>query len=152
MSLRLTKAQAKQLGIDKVSTHTLSEKQVRNKALLKQSAKRGQEPQLILSHACKARWPECVEEYKGAIPGRKFRLDIAFPHHKLCLEFDGWQWHGKYLEDFKKDRERQNLLTIHGWRILRFTATDVRQNLMTTLDTIQTCLDNIEQDIHSFPK
>ena len=55
---------------------------------------------------------------------------------------DGWQWHGKHLADFQRDREKQNLLTLHGWRILRFTNKDIRTKLSATLDTIQSALDN----------
>lgn len=73
--------------------------------------------------------PGAAREYAGAVPGRRFKLDIAFPDQKCVLEIDGWEWHGKHKGDFQRDRERQNLLTIHGWRILRFTAKDVRGNL-----------------------
>lgn len=61
-----------------------------------------------------------VWEMKGAIPGRRFRIDIAFPEAMLAIEIDGWQHHGKTLDAFKIDRKRQNLLVVHGWRVLRF--------------------------------
>lgn len=61
-----------------------------------------------------------VWELKGAIPGRRFRVDIAFPEVKLAIEIDGWQHHGKTLDAFKSDRKRQNLFVAHGWRVLRF--------------------------------
>lgn len=68
-------------------------------------------------------------EFKKAVPGRNFSLDIAFPSCKLCCEVDGWEWHGKHKGDFQRDRERQNLLTLNGWRILRFTAKDIRGDI-----------------------
>ena len=47
-----------------------------------------------------------------------------------------------YFKDkFQRDRERQNLLTLHGWRILRFTAKDVKSRLTESLDMIRQCLD-----------
>lgn len=69
-----------------------------------------------------------VREFEGAVPGRKYRLDIAIPVSKLAIEVDGWEWHGKHKGDFTRDRERQNLLTLHGWRILRFTAGQIRRD------------------------
>lgn len=59
-------------------------------------------------------------EYKNAVPGRRFSCDIAIPTRSLVIEIDGWQSHGKTLEAFKKDRERQNLLVLNGWYVLRF--------------------------------
>lgn len=58
----------------------------------------------------------------------KIRGDIAFPCDRLVVEVDGWQYHGKHLEDFQRDRARQNLLTIAGWRILRFTVDAIRSD------------------------
>lgn len=79
-------------------------------------------------------------EYAPGIEGRKFRLDIAFPTRKLAVEVDGWQFHGKFLRDFSRDRERQNLLTLHGWRILRFTAGQIRQDIQKCRLQVQQAL------------
>jgi hypothetical protein len=40
--------------------------------------------------------------------------------HRLVIEGDGFGVHGG-REAFESDRERQNLLVLDGWRILRFT-------------------------------
>lgn len=86
-------------------------------------------------------WPElAVSEYTNAVPGRRFRIDIAIPSVKLGIEVDGWQFHGKYKADFTKDRVRQNLLVINGWRILRFTANQIRTELAMCLDQIETAI------------
>lgn len=69
--------------------------------------------------------PGIEKEFEGAVPGRRFRLDIAFPSVKLAVEIDGWQYHGKYKEAHAKDRERQNLLVMNGWSVLRFSAGQV---------------------------
>ena len=84
--------------------------------------------------------PGAQQEFSGAVPGRRYRLDIAFPAEKLCVEVDGWEWHGKYKGDFQRDRERQNLLTQQGWRILRFTTKDIRQNPDGCFSFIKECL------------
>lgn len=84
--------------------------------------------------------PGAVQEFAGAIPDRKFRLDVAFPAQKLCIEVDGWEWHGKYKADFQRDRERQNLLTLNGWRILRFTASDIRNQIDSCVAMVESAL------------
>lgn len=81
-------------------------------------------------------------EHPLGIPGRRYRGDIAFPDVKLVVEVDGWQHHGKYLSDFERDRVRQNLLTLNGWRILRFTAGQIRKDA-------QLCRQMVEQAINS---
>ncbi len=85
-------------------------------------------------------WGQAVCEYENAVPGRKFRLDIAIPDKLLAIEVDGWEFHGKFKEGFHKDREKQNLLTEHNWRILRFTAKEIYQNLEGCIDTIRRTL------------
>ncbi len=104
--------------------------------------KSGQEPQAILYEAVRIRWPQAIAEYPPNIQGRRFRIDIAFVDEALAIELDGWQWHAKHLEDFKRDRRRQNLLVIHGWRVLRFTAEDIHQNLEGCLDLIAVSLEH----------
>lgn len=86
-------------------------------------------PQRLLYEGLKKAIPEVVAEYGGAVPGRKFRLDCAIPAIRLGIELDGWEWHGRHLNDFKRDRERDRLLTLEGWRLLRFTASEVMGDL-----------------------
>lgn len=80
--------------------------------------------------------PGLVREFPNSVPGRKFRLDIAHPGLKIAIEVDGWQYHGKYKEAHSKDRERQNLLTLHGWTVLRFSAGQIFKNLDECVQTI----------------
>lgn len=84
-------------------------------------------PQALLWETCQRQLGGYgpVAEFKGAVPHRKFRLDIAFPDHRLAVEVDGWQHHGKHLADHRKDRERIRLLALNGWRLLPFTAGEV---------------------------
>lgn len=97
-------------------------------------------PHQILWSAMQPVWPRAVREHQGAVPGRRFRIDIAFVGERLAIEVDGWTWHGKFLNDFKRDRERQNLLTIHGWRILRFTAGEIHGEIEQCLAIIRAAL------------
>ena len=83
-----------------------------------------------------------VQEFPP-IPGRRFRIDIAFPKEKLAVEVDGWAYHGKTLGGFRHDRERQNMLTLYGWRILRFPAGDIlRGRSEEILSVVRAALDH----------
>ena len=53
------------------------------------------------------------------------RVDLAFPHLKVAIEYDGRAVHER--EDvFTRDRQRQNDLVRAGWLVLRFSAADLR--------------------------
>ncbi len=104
------------------------------------AVRRGPTPHDLLWTAVSLRYPTAEREYPDAVPGRKYRIDIALPDRRLAVEVDGWEWHGKHKGDFERDRERQNLLTIHGWRILRFTAGSIRKEMASVLSTLdQAC-------------
>jgi very-short-patch-repair endonuclease len=52
------------------------------------------------------------------------RVDLAFPEHKLAVEYDG-AWHGD-RDQFARDRRRLNRLVAAGWTVLHVTAADLR--------------------------
>lgn len=94
-------------------------------------------PHDILWGVVSAAYAGAVREFENVVPGRKYRLDIAIPAAQLAIEVDGWEWHGKHKGDFQRDRERQNLLTLNGWRILRFTAGQIRKDATGCLNLIE---------------
>lgn len=47
-------------------------------------------------------------------------IDFADPELKIAIEVDGRAFHSD-RRSFERDRERQNLLVIRGWIVLRFT-------------------------------
>ncbi|NNJ60571.1 MAG: DUF559 domain-containing protein [Dactylosporangium sp.] len=51
------------------------------------------------------------------------RLDLAYPHCRLGIEYDGDQH--RELAAFRRDAVRANRLQLCGWTVLRFTADDV---------------------------
>lgn len=106
------------------------------------------DPQQLLTADVQERWPDAMSEYRSAVPGHRFRLDLALPAARLAVEVDGFAHHGKYLRDFRNDRERrQNLLTLHGRRIPRFAAGQVRTQLPACLAQIARALEwPIEHD------
>ena len=55
--------------------------------------------------------------FRGAAAGR---VDFALPGARLLVEADGRRWHAR-VQDFDRDRWRDNEATAAGWRVLRFT-------------------------------
>lgn len=52
------------------------------------------------------------------MPGRVLHIDIAWPERKVGVEVDGQAFHSSRA-DLERDHRRLNLLTLHGWKILR---------------------------------
>jgi very-short-patch-repair endonuclease len=69
-------------------------------------------PQKELFKVVKQKYPTAVMEY----PIGDFCLDIAVPELKLCFEYDGSYWH----QDQKKDKKRDEILKLLGWKVTRF--------------------------------
>lgn len=53
-----------------------------------------------------------------------YRLDFSYPDRRLAIEVDGRRWHPGRLAQ-ERDRLRDNVLTVKGWLVLRFTWEDV---------------------------
>jgi very-short-patch-repair endonuclease len=49
-----------------------------------------------------------------------YYLDIAFERQRLVCEVDGREFHDT-ADAFETDRERQNVIVLAGWNVLRFT-------------------------------
>lgn len=62
-------------------------------------------------------WPFLKEQ------GRRFRLDLAYPDIKLCIEIDGGVH--RIRDKFSRDLEKHRLLFEHGWRLLRVSPAEV---------------------------
>lgn len=60
------------------------------------------------------------------VDGHRFRADFAYPDQRVIVEYDGFVEHTS-SEQFTRDRRRQNLLTINGWLVLRFSNADLRE-------------------------
>jgi len=61
------------------------------------------------------------ERQVGVTAGNQvFRLDFAYVDRRIAIECDGFATHGTRAA-FEGDRQRQNLLVLDGWTVLRFT-------------------------------
>lgn len=61
------------------------------------------------------------------VAGRRYRLDCAFPHEKVAVEIDGYEFHSSRAA-FEADRLRRNQLELAGWLVLNATDRDVRRS------------------------
>ena len=68
--------------------------------------------------------PAPALQHEVTVAGRRYRLDLAYPHRWLAIELDG----GDHLRRavWEADHVRQNALVLAGWTILRFTWRDYR--------------------------
>lgn len=63
------------------------------------------------------------------VRGERFRLDFAYPHVRLGLEYLGFGAHGT-RSALSRDTRRRRLLTLDGWEILEFTAEDSDETIV----------------------
>lgn len=74
-----------------------------------------------------ARWltsaglPKAVQQYRVRVGNKNYRMDLAYPTEKVDVEYDGWETH-RVRSTFDADRERDQLLELDGWLVLRFTS------------------------------
>ena len=74
-----------------------------------------------------AKLPAPVEQFR-AIPGRRFRWDLAWPAQKLLVEVQGGIWTGgKHSTGVgvTRDCEKANLAALAGFRCLAVTSNHI---------------------------
>lgn len=69
--------------------------------------------------------PGLVRQYH--VTGTRYHLDFALPECLLAIEIDGHQWHST-RQQRQHDSQRDRILTGLGWRVLRFTASEILRN------------------------
>src|SRR5947209_10431951 len=76
------------------------------------------------------------DKFRREHPIGPFVVDFFCPDSKLIVEADG-PIHASQVE---RDHERQSLLEVCGYRMVRFTADDVEQDLETVLARVRASL------------
>lgn len=65
--------------------------------------------------------PTPQPQFWVVVQGRPtYRLDLAYPHARIAIEYDGAAHHSS-PEDRRRDEERRAWLRAHGWRIVVLT-------------------------------
>lgn len=67
--------------------------------------------------------PDAAMEHVAG-PDGEYRIDLAYPEHRLAVELYGYRWHHSRAQ-MQRDHRRQRRLTLEGWTILVFTWDDV---------------------------
>jgi very-short-patch-repair endonuclease len=88
--------------------------------------------------------PEPVRQHPVTVDGEEFRVDLAYPDHRVFLEGDGFGVHGGRTA-FEDDRHRQNLLVLDGWWPLRFTWRQAKERPAWCADVVRRKLAEIER-------
>ncbi|MFT4074734.1 MAG: DUF559 domain-containing protein [Asticcacaulis sp.] len=68
-------------------------------------------------------------------PVGKYKLDFAIPDKRIAIELDGHEFH-KTKEQRTHDAKRDRWLFGQGWHVLRFTGSELHQNLNACIDEI----------------
>ena len=69
---------------------------------------------------------------------RYWFVDFAFPSLKIAIECDGEPWH----VDKERDARRQADIELYGWTVLRFTGTEVKEDLLGCADRVARVANN----------
>ena len=62
------------------------------------------------------------QQYRVRVEGHTYYLAYAWPDTMHGLEWQGWEWHGKYASDFHRGSDRTRRLQRIGWTIWPVTA------------------------------
>lgn len=149
--MRLSVEQAREMGVNLPDDVGQPSNRSGNPAAPKKKSQANQtgvgSPEWILRTLLAEEWPgQAIPGLKNVVPGRRFVLDVGFPHVKLAVECDGWEWHGKHKGDFQRDRERDRALLLVGWRTLRFFASEIRSTPDQVVRTVGEVVAMLEKD------
>ena len=104
------------------------------------------EPEEKLWQLVSKSYPDAEREVTGLVPGRRYKADIAIKRLSLVIEIDGWEFHGKYKSGFLRDRQKDRLLLLEGYRVVRFTAGEVLKEAETVMETLGQVVEVIENE------
>lgn len=78
----------------------------------------------------------CFNQWK-----RRWRIDMAIPKYGLGIEIDGWAYHGRHLTSFARDREKSIWFERKGWRVIRFSARQINNDLAEVCKAVKEILE-----------
>jgi len=84
-----------------------------------------------------------VRECTAQLEIDNYRIDFAFEKQKLAVELDGHEYH-KTKEQRTRDSKRDRKLTSLGWSVIRFTGSEIHENVIQCRDEIRQMLDGID--------
>lgn len=100
---------------------------------------RSQLERLFVALLRRVRLPLPQRNFALVIGARRLWLDLAYPALRIAIEIDGRAYH-LMSEDWENDLVRQNLVSLDGWLILRFTARAIREEPHVVAETVARAL------------
>lgn len=73
--------------------------------------------------------------YENQYKVGRWSIDIAFLSQRLAIEADGDYWHS-LSENQERDKRKNKAMQAHGWRVLRFTETEIHASVVNCVDQI----------------
>ena len=74
--------------------------------------------------------PQPLCNHRIDVSDSTFIADFCWPDLRLIVEADSWRWHGGRLAS-ESDANRDQLLSIAGWRVIHFTRDQIRHQRTT---------------------
>lgn len=71
-----------------------------------------------------------------------YRIDLAIPEKKVAIEIDGHDFH-KTRQQRTRDAKRDRFLQIHGWQVIRFTGSEVHNDVFGCIKDAKDIIANI---------
>jgi len=74
-----------------------------------------------------------------------FALTVQHPYGtrtKIVIECDGHDYHERTKEQARRDRSRDRLMTADGWRVLRFTGSEIHRDADACVEEIASIIEN----------
>jgi very-short-patch-repair endonuclease len=70
---------------------------------------------------------DAIPELEREVWIGRYRVDFLVRHKKVVIELYGFQWHNT-KEKLTQDAERERVLQRQGYRVIRFTGSEVHKN------------------------
>lgn len=96
--------------------------------------------EILFWNAASALLPGLVRQFH--IVGTRYHFDFALPEKMIGIEIDGHQWHSS-RQQRQHDSQRDRILQGLGWKVLRFTASEVTRNADACAEEVLTLINNL---------
>ncbi len=92
----------------------------------------------------------CTVQPSLRVGDRAYRLDFAFLSKagRVAVELDGHDFHERTKEQAARDKSRDRDLTTAGWRVLRFTGSEVYKDCGACVRQVERVRQNLLDEHH----
>jgi very-short-patch-repair endonuclease len=80
-----------------------------------------------------------IEGLKPQVEEGPYKIDLAHPEKKIAIELDGHDFH-KTRSQRTNDAKRERYLQMKGWKVIRFTGTEIYNDLLGCIDEAVTII------------